>query len=319
MLPSDIRFKANRAERWLQARTGWSLTEPRHYLAFFGVGLIYAAMLSLLLWGDASDRAAEPAPEAIPVEIVVEPPQSPPPPPSPQKTPDDSGTSPENQTLLDPAFDAPRAANNEKIDARTPDETSKTPPATKPPPPTPDANPDPDPGKTAGSTQPGEHEAGKSSAEPVPDKPAAETIAPSALNPEKSDQPPTPAVPDAEKPQTAAGYQFPTFDSVPDVDFGAAAKQTSVAGGKAVSTYLTVLYGMIMPRVRLPVGFRLKSPKIEGRIAFSIDGTGNLMARRIIRHSGSQELDAAAFEAIAQAAPFPPPPHGAPLGLDFTY
>ncbi|HYC26378.1 MAG TPA: TonB family protein, partial [Roseiarcus sp.] len=48
-------------------------------------------------------------------------------------------------------------------------------------------------------------------------------------------------------------------------------------------------------------------------------GRGNLGQRRISQSSGSRELDRAAYEAIGQASPFPPPPQGAPIGLRFTY
>ena len=35
--------------------------------------------------------------------------------------------------------------------------------------------------------------------------------------------------------------------------------------------------------------------------------------------SGLNALDAAALEAVREAAPYPPPPMGLPVGMKFTY
>lgn len=312
MLPSDIRFKANPAERWLPPGAALFLAEPRRYIAFFAVGLVYAISLAFLIFDDKSQPAVVNAPEAIPIEIVVEPP--------PQKKPDSPAANPEPQPqappiLEEPATDAPRAANNEKLETEAPDAAPK--PAPAPPPPT------PEPEKAAEPTRQGELQPKDNSAEPVLDKPADEARpAPTpAPDPAKPDQQQARAETEAktEKPKTSADFQLPTFESVPDVDFGAAAKQTPVAGGNAKATYLSILYGMIIPHMRSPTGARPKSGKLEGTIVFGVDGRGNLTERRIVHQSGSRDLDAAALEAIAQAAPFPAPPKGIPLGLRFTY
>ena len=58
-----------------------------------------------------------------------------------------------------------------------------------------------------------------------------------------------------------------------------------------------------------------------GKIGFVVDGRGRLTQRFVQEGSGSLELDEAAMRAVAAAAthPFPPPPHGRPLGIVFTY
>jgi protein TonB len=76
---------------------------------------------------------------------------------------------------------------------------------------------------------------------------------------------------------------------------------------------------MIMPRLHSAMVSRPKSLQFKGMVAFTVDGTGGLANRRITLESGSSELDAAALKAVAEAAPFPPPPQGMPLELEFTY
>ena len=113
--------------------------------------------------------------------------------------------------------------------------------------------------------------------------------------------------------------QLPTFEPMPDVQLDSAAKQSPIDGGKARTTYLTILYGLVMARMHLPPGVRQNAGKVEGVLLFSVDGTGNLTQNQILRSSGSHELDAAAIAAVNKAAPFPTPPQGAPIGLRFTY
>jgi protein TonB len=309
MLPSDISFKANPAERWLRSRKSFALAEPGVYVTLFGVGLVYAIMLSLLFFEGWLQPAVAPETIEIPVEIVAEPPpQEKPPDPAPKTEPPPAA----QPVTEEPAFDAPRAANNEKRETETFDEPSKV--AGAPPP-----SPDPNPERTVEPRQEGKPRAAEKSADPVLEKPAAEAPPTTESADEKSSQSQARADAEAqsEKPKTSTDFQFPTFESVPDVDFESAAKQTPVAGGAAKATYLSILYGMIMPHMHSPPGSHSK--KFEGTIVFSVDGTGNLMQRQVVRASGSHDLDAAALEAIRQAAPFPPPPRGAPLGMRFTY
>jgi protein TonB len=311
MLPSDIRLKANPAERWLRSQASSPLREPSLYLALLGVGLIYAAMLSLLFFEYRLDLPVEAAPEAIPVEIILEPP--------PPKPPDKPAPAPEpapaaQPAAEEPATDAPRAANNDTKETEAPDPAK----AAAPPPPAP-PNPTPDPAKADTPAREGTPEAKEGAAEPAADRPPAAPDPTAEADRPKPDPAPPLVEPPADKPKTAPAFSLPTFASVPDFDFGAWAKQTSVAGGKANSTYLTVLYGMIVPLVRARISAHGKPSGRAVTIVFGIDGTGNLMQRRIIRESGSRDLDAAALEAIVQAAPFPPPPGGLTGEIKFTY
>lgn len=243
------------------------------------------------------------------MEIVVEQPEQKPPDPPAKPEP-----SPPTKPLDEqPAFDAPRLANNAKQETESPDEPAKSPPApeeAKPP------SPKPEPSKTPDAAK--------------ADAPQKEQAAPLASDAEASPEgetPPPQKQPreehaEAEAPKDAASdaARFPTFESVPDIDFGALAKPAPIAGGKAKATYLSIIYGMIMARIHFPQNAtRPAGSKLEGTIVFSVDAMGGLIQRSIVRPSGSHALDRAAYEAVGRAAPFPRPPNGSPIGLRFTY
>jgi protein TonB len=328
MIPSGLDLKANPAERLLQRGASLSPSGPGRYLGPFCACLIYAALLAPLFFEHRLGLAVTPALE-IPVDIVVEPPQP--------KKPDNPPPDPEPQAaspLTDeqPAFDAPRAVNEKKSETEGSNAISMAPVAqqsTKPP----DSNSDP--AKAAApkpadapppQQSPAEPHSDVAETEPLPTADSSqktpesmETRADAEAKPQTQTTPDPQPQPQAEKQAASAGDRLPTFASVPDIDFESLAKSSPVAGGQAKATYLSIVYGMIVPRIRLEAGSRANLPKLEGLILFSVDGRGNLRQRRIARSSGSHELDIAALKAVDQASPFPPPPRGAPMGMIFSY
>jgi TonB family protein len=311
MLPSDARFVANAAERWLFPREPSSRPEPGRFLALAGAVLVYALLSGLLLLESRFEPATPAAPTEIPVEIVAEPP----PPPAPSPAPEIA------EPPLDekPAYDAPRPANDEKVERETPDTVSRAPPA----PPT-----EKPPGEAAESEKAAPSEAkaeATAPAEETPAEPAEDKTVPepSPTGDVKLQAPPPPQTrpaPEAppQKPALSIGAPIPTFQPVPEVSFAGAAQAAPIAGGTAKARYLTIVYGMIMARVHRSPGPRPKS-KGEGTVSFVVDGRGYLTERWTTRPSGSPELDAQIFEAVGQASPFPPPPNGRPAGLKFVY
>jgi len=299
MIASEAKFTANPAERSAPSRAASPLADPRWYLAALSVGAVYAALLLSLFAQDRGAPAAEAEPEAIPVEIVIEPPP-PKPPDAPAAKPE-----PEAQTpppVQEPAFDAPRAGNNEKTDAEAADKTAKPAPA-KPPSPDPASSAAAGP-KQEGAPRPDEHPPERATPTPAEvNRPAAASDAEAQVQAQ------------AEQPRTGAAFQFPAYESAPEFDFGSLFKQNLIAGGSAKETYLTTLYGMIVPRLHAPVD----AGALEGIIIFNVDGKGRLTQRRVFRESGSRELDKAALEAVRQAAPFPPPPQARGVELRFSY
>ena len=273
----------------------------------FAGAMLAAVALELgvfaLIW---SERPVAVAPEVveIPVEIVPEP--SPPPPPSPEPKP-----SPvlKSQEYEKPATDAPRAGKSDHDDEQV---AEKEKPAAAPPPPAP-----PSPTETPQAAAP--------PPAPAPELPqSAEAEAPPPLKaepaPSPAPSPPAPVqTPAPAKPETLAALPK-VFESVPDVDFGGAAIKSPVTGGAAKSTYLSMLYGLIVPRLHVPAVAHAYGRRLTGAIGLQVDGRGRLMQRFVVEGSGSVELDQAAMEAVAAAARlFPPPPRGAPMGMKFTY
>jgi TonB family protein len=314
MASPGTRFSANPADRLLQPQSAESRSS--RFLAPLGACLIYAILLSPVILDDLLRPSFTPEPQEIPVEILIEPPE--------QKPPDAPPAKPEPQPMAQPfdekpAFDAPRAANNEKVEIESPDKPAKAPPAPTPEKP---PSPNPDEAKASGAAHEAAAQAQQSAAESTSDKSADEATPTGELNREKP-PPQTEQHAEAEAqpnaPAAAGALRFPTFDSVPDIDFGALAKPAPIAGGKAKATYLSIIYGMIMARVHFPEGVHSGSSKLEGTIVFNVDSMGGVIQRTIVHPSGSHALDAAAYEAIGKAQPFPRPPNGAPIGLRFTY
>jgi TonB family protein len=321
MLPSDISFRANPDERRTGPHESSSLFGSRLYIALFGACVFHAGVLLFLLFVNW-EPVVETPPEEVPIEIVVEP-------PPPQEKPDPPPTPPSPTTRAldeDPAFDAPRPANNEKIERDASDQASKAPPA-----PTPTETPGAGaaPGGETGPVRQGELQAADHAAEPTVDKPDAEVVKKPELDRDKSEQQQAsvdtkaepqklPSLVGQSLPSWSRG-QLPTFEPMPDVQLDSAAKTTPIDGGKAKTTYLTILYGLVMARMHMPPGVSGGASKLEGVLLFSVDGTGNLTQNQILRSSGSRDLDAAAVAAVSKAAPFPTPPQGEPIGLRFTY
>ena len=130
MLPSDVSFTANSADRWLLPRAASSATEPSRFLALCGAVLVYAIVAAMLVFERNFEPVAPTEPTEIPIEILAEPP---PPPPKPEPPPPSPEPQPTAQPLDEkPAFDAPRAANDEKVERDAPDKETT---AQAPPPP----------------------------------------------------------------------------------------------------------------------------------------------------------------------------------------
>jgi protein TonB len=241
-----------------------------------------------LIWFERNP-VPPPQPQEIPVEIVVEPPPPPPPPPQPELKSED---------YEKPATDAPREGKSDHDDEHV---AEKETPAKAPPPPPAPPIPTPEPTPSPQASAP----------EAPLDKDAEIPAAPT----------PQPTQPPAPPPKPSVLAALPkTFDSVPDVDFGGAAIKSPVTGGNAKSTYLSTLYGLIVPRLHVPALAHAYGRRLTGAIALQVDGSGRLAMRFVAEASGSPELDEAAMKAVAEAShEFPPPPRHAPMGMKFTY
>ncbi len=299
----DMRFAAPFRNAAFARRTWFSVT-------VVGIVLVHVAFLAFLLWRDseASPRLAKL--DETPVEIVVEPPQAKP-------TLQPAAAQP---PIEKPATSAPRAANEETVDHDAKDKETHAPkfdapksdaktaaavPAAAPTPPDVQAKADPDPKPDlADPPKP-------------PDVLQKDTEALDKLPPEPPKKPaklakPKPAPPKVRVAKSAA-QQLAGSSELPDYTFAKPMrKHPKVTGGTEDDRYLAVVYGLITQNRRqidMPGGLWFVA------VAFEVDGSGNLVGLELQHSSGYRMVDAAALESVQRAAPFPPPPSGAPVGL----
>ena len=243
------------------------------------------------------------------------------PPPPKEEPPPPKEEAPPPQASLDetPATDAPRAGAADR-DTGDQEKEAKTPPPAAPTPQPTEAKPSPAPTQATEPTP-------QATPEPTP-QPTQEAPPLRVANGETPPPAPTPAPPPTPQvaslsrprpPKTEKTVARPFFDSVPDIDFGGAAMRSPVTGGAARATYLSVLYGKIMPHFHKPADARSIVGHGRGAVVFSVDARGQLIDRWIVEESGYHALDRAAFDAIGAGAPFPPPPSGAEVRVRFEY
>ncbi len=292
-----------------------SAAKSRFALVLLICFLLHAIPISLVIY---LERSHDPAPQEqeIPVEVIVEPPpQQQPDPPEPK--PESKSEQPQKQPTLDEniATDAPRAPNDEKLMKDAEDEASHAPKAT----------PGADPVKLKpadGSAQAPENTAAAkpteaSAPQPMDHRDDGDPVEAAKLRNADTSEP----AKAAQQPQTqqnAAQDPMAAFAAMPDFSFAPASKYTAAAAGKAPSTYLSIVYGMVLSHLRAPEGATGR-PNALGVINFDVDFSGRLLRARIVKSSGWPALDAAALASVRAAAPFPPTPTGAGLNLNLRY
>ena len=310
-------LSAEPAERRERARASSSLTGVNRWIAFGAAVLLHLAILGpIWLQFDWQPREAPPS-EEIPVEIVVEQPK---PPPQPQPQPASEPAQPKPPIDLEPAHDAPRG---EASDVKTPRYGAVAAKAAE---------------KQVPPDQPqtGDKAASNDAAKSVPPTSDRQAEAKDDGGPEKANSdassvaepPATIAAPDSQAkvatmigqplPTWSKGAQFSTFEPVPDAHFGGDAA-SSVGGGDARTTYNAIAVGLIKSHVRMTDTTAAAAKRLRLKIAFIIDGHGDVVDRSLIEPSGSHDFDAALLEAIKEAGPYPTPPMGLPLRLILTY
>ncbi|MDE2363765.1 MAG: TonB family protein [Hyphomicrobiales bacterium] len=258
--------------------------------------LIHLAGAGALIYVALYRQEAPPAAVEIPVELVP-PPEEQPQPQAPEQKP----PAPSQEATLDekPATDAPRPESAEKADREAPDKVTRGPREAK-----------------VSQQSAALRQTERAAPEAAEEKADAEAIRDASKDPSASPKPQ--AEPDKPQPKPGALSDrelLAAFQPLPDYEFGAASRKTPVAGGSAKSTYLTILFGMVMPNMRVPPGVH----HVQGKIGFGVDSWGSLTHIGVQKSSGSPELDYAAIAAIRAAAPFPAPPNHRSIGLTFSY
>ena len=280
---------------------------------------------------------AEDKPEEKPQEQAKaqEKAHEPPPPPAEQQEPEKAETPPPPPVDLEPVSDFARVTEKE-IENKTaggPSIAAREEPA-------PIAQPEP----------PKQVEQAKAEQKPLPEPPklepaqpptpvaqAPDKAPPDALPPEpeglragaeapplETPQPPEAApeaapAPESTQPENPIAKRFAFFEPVPKMEFDAGVKSSRSQGGTAPANYNSTLYGMIVPLIRFPPGAQQIPRRGPAAVGFVVDGRGHLAGISIVKASGIPSIDLAVVAAIRQAAPYPPPPNGTPLGLELHY
>jgi TonB family protein len=316
-LLSEADFTAEPIER-LDAPDPPTPAERRRHV----VALIAAAALHLLiplsfflyywLWPTKIPTAVQ----EIPVEVVVE---QPPPPPKP-KPPEQKPQSQPQPELEKPAYDAPAAPTQEKVNRESPDKKTEAKAAPEaPPPPNPGAPPKAE--SPAQEPKPADQEKAET-APPAHDlTPSPEGELPADTNPKEADNPAHAAAPAAPPAPAKApvGTPIPTIEDLPQYKFARSVENSPVTGGNAESRYLTIIYGMIKAHLHETASLHLEQANRHGMVDFYVDEGGNLVGRRLVASSGSPNLDIAVMAAIAEAAPYPAPPNWSPVALNYNF
>ena len=311
------------------------LAGPRRGQFVFVLGLclaIHAAIFFLLVILDAILLPRETRTQETPVEVIVEPPPAPPPPqpkPEPQakeekpaEKPREKPKAQQQQQLPyeEPATDAPRAESPEKINRPAQDKETK---ALRKAPPSDQTAQKPSPEKRP---SPVEGAAPKVSPEPpalkqAEDKPDAEVTESAEIDHDKPDQnePRAESLGETKKGAKSLADQLTNPEPVPYYQFSGAAKAAPVTGGTANTTYLSTLWGLIVPSMRIPERIKENHLRGDGVLVFNVDIKGNLTRMGIQQSSGLADLDAEALAAVRRAAPFPPPPRGLTYSISFAF
>jgi protein TonB len=91
-----------------------------------------------------------------------------------------------------------------------------------------------------------------------------------------------------------------------------AAGARGAASAADVDAYKSAIVSRINAAKRYPDEARSRAAHGVAVVTFSIDAAGRVGAASVQRSSGDAELDSDALATVRRAAPYPPPPPGAP-------
>lgn len=309
---------ADRQDRFLTPNDPLLRNARRRFIALvIAACLLHGGLLTFLLLRDHAKREVA---EEVPVEVIVVPPPEPPAPkpPEPKKEQQKPQPKPKEKPKVEkPATDTPPAANNEQIRHDNAEDKTQSPLKGAP---QPDAAMKPVPDQAKSALDAAQEPAEKTAAPETPeDKPDAEPVAkmqPQKDKPSEKHKPTKEHTPLTTEARSSLAQQFAALSESPHFSIATPAKPSPVAGGHCnTNPYLCTLYGLIMRQQHYPETARRLH--VEGKVvvAFWLDERGDLVHQAVYRTSGHPELDNEAVAAIRRAAPYPPPPPGAPHGF----
>jgi protein TonB len=262
---------------------------------------LHAALVAFILYRDGWERFEIQPEQEIPVEVVAEVPPDPPKPPQ---------QADRDENYEKPAYSAPRAAtevadNQAGAEARTEAPQAQSKAEDGAPVPANDAAPAP---QATASALRGTAE------EKIADA-TAEAFETASPLPDKS---PGQALASAKAENTASADLMrqlsgqPTFSSF---SFAARTMLAPLTGGNDDNRFMSNVFAKIMSKKRYPKSAVARHASGTVMVSFIIDAEGGLVYQTISHSSGEPDLDAEAVAAVKSAAPYPPPPPGAPRSL----
>ena len=266
----------------------------RAFLSVAGSLALHAALLAVaLVW--ARSQANPVAADPVEVEIVIErAPETPAPPPSPITPPQESP-----QSVAETSPEPARVRDTTPTPEPTPTPTSEPSPlAPQPTPaPRPESTPTPTPEPTPTPTL-----------EPTPllePTPAPRPPTTPLRAPEAKRVPPPIARPKSVAAPKATASRVAALEPAKPANPAAAVRA-------AAGEYQSAVLARINAYKRYPDIALERGARGMAIVSFTLDGGGRVVSAALVKSSGDSALDADAVETVRRAAPFAPPPAGAP-------
>jgi TonB family protein len=318
---SDARLRVNPEDRLFALADPFWRAARRRFAPLLAICLLlHLVVIVTLFLLDRPDSDIMTPEQEIPVQIVVQPPPPPPPPPKPEQKKPEQKKPPEQKPKYEreekPAFDAPRAANQEKLKREATDDQTRAPVQANPAPAN-ETKPTPNVPKPAQNAAPAPAQQTTSPDQPDKNEPDAEALnKASPIKDKKTAQrmretKHRATLPDDQR--GAVARELAALMPSPDFTFSSKTEVSPVSGGTEDMRYLSVLWGLIIRQRHMPA--RALHDDAEVTVGFHLDDSGSLEDVEIYRTSGYPDYDQAAKDAVRRAAPFPQPPYGEPRGF----
>jgi protein TonB len=283
-----------------------SISRPELAAALAIILFVHTALIAFILYRDGWERFEIQPEREIPVEVVAE---IPPDPPKPPRQPQPEQKPEENYDK--PAYSAPRAATEvaaEQTGAQDKTEAPEAQSKAQEGAPVPANNSAPAP-QVATSALRGTAE----------EKMADEKAEPFEAASPSPDTMPGQANASARAENRANANLMRQLSSaqpaLSSFSFAATTRLAPLTGGNEDNRFMSNVFAKILSKKRYPKSAAARHASGTVMVSFIIDAEGGLVYQTVSHSSGESDLDAEAIAAVKSAAPYPPPPPGAPRSL----
>jgi protein TonB len=290
--------------RLLPRTSALSISSRTRVSVFAGILFLHAALIAFILHRDSWDTFQVQPEQEIPVEVVAEVPPDPPK-PTPQQA-----EQKQEENYEKPAYSAPRTPSevaDNQTGAQLKTEAAQAQSKAQEGAPVAANEVAPAPQMTA-SAIPGAAEA----------KIADENAEPFEAASPSPDTEPGQAAASAKAENTSQADLLRQLSAQPafsSFSFAASTTLAPLTGGNEDNRFMANVFAKILSKKRYPRSAAARHAGGIVKVSFIIDGSGGLVYQTLAGSSGEPDLDAEAMAAVKSAAPYPPPPPGAPHSL----